>query len=170
VAAQLGVSRMPLREALLRLERLGMIEMSASRFTRVAEMTEDDARDVLVYAGVQASWAARLAIERMGDDELATACELLSSSSCALADGHPLPLPAGFAAHIARHARSRSLAIVGRDFDVVLATAARVRPPLADATRSRLASAYDRLREAMAGRDADDAERIVREIHLVYAS
>jgi len=39
LAEQLGVSRTPVREALLRLREIGVIEASASRFTRVADVT-----------------------------------------------------------------------------------------------------------------------------------
>jgi DNA-binding GntR family transcriptional regulator len=39
LARQFGVSRTPVREAIQRLRELGVIEASASRFTRVAEVT-----------------------------------------------------------------------------------------------------------------------------------
>lgn len=39
LAKQLGVSRTPVREAIQRLREIGVIEASASRFTRVAEVT-----------------------------------------------------------------------------------------------------------------------------------
>ena len=39
LAAQYGVSRTPVREALQRLREIGVIEASASRFTRVADVT-----------------------------------------------------------------------------------------------------------------------------------
>ena len=39
LAEQLGVSRTPVREALLRLREIGVVEASASRFTRVADVT-----------------------------------------------------------------------------------------------------------------------------------
>jgi hypothetical protein len=43
-------------------------------------------------------------------------------------------------------------------------------PFIPDEAHARLKESFGRLREAMAGRDADGAERIVREIHLVYVS
>lgn len=39
LAQQLGVSRTPVREALLRLREIGVVEASANRFTRVADVT-----------------------------------------------------------------------------------------------------------------------------------
>lgn len=41
LAEQLGVSRMPVREALQRMQRVGLIETSASRYTRVTEVTPE---------------------------------------------------------------------------------------------------------------------------------
>jgi DNA-binding GntR family transcriptional regulator len=46
----LGVSRTPIREALGRLERIGLVEMAANRYTRVAEVSAslyEQAADVL---------------------------------------------------------------------------------------------------------------------------
>ncbi len=39
LAERLGVSRTPVREALLRLREIGIVEASASRFTRIADVT-----------------------------------------------------------------------------------------------------------------------------------
>lgn len=41
LAEQFGVSRTPVREALQRLREIGVVEASASRFTRVAEVTPE---------------------------------------------------------------------------------------------------------------------------------
>ncbi len=48
LAAQFGVSRTPVREALQRLREIGVIEASASRFTRVAEVTPVQTAQALV--------------------------------------------------------------------------------------------------------------------------
>ena len=55
IAAQLGVSRMPVREALQRLQRIGLIDMAASRYTRVAEVTDATVQDTLEFAACQAT-------------------------------------------------------------------------------------------------------------------
>jgi DNA-binding GntR family transcriptional regulator len=48
LAEQLGVSRTPVREALLRLREIGVVEASASRFTRVADVTPLQTAQALV--------------------------------------------------------------------------------------------------------------------------
>lgn len=48
LAEQLGVSRTPVREALQRLREIGIIEASASRFTRIALVTPKQTADAMV--------------------------------------------------------------------------------------------------------------------------
>ena len=48
LAAQYGVSRTPVREALQRLREIGIVEASASRFTRIAEVTPKQTADAMV--------------------------------------------------------------------------------------------------------------------------
>ncbi|MCC7128716.1 MAG: GntR family transcriptional regulator, partial [Microbacteriaceae bacterium] len=48
LAQEFGVSRTPVREALQRLRELGVVEASASRYTRVAVVTPKETADALV--------------------------------------------------------------------------------------------------------------------------
>lgn len=48
LAEQLGVSRTPVREALQRLREIGIIEASASRFTRIAVISPQQTADAMV--------------------------------------------------------------------------------------------------------------------------
>lgn len=53
LAAEYGVSRTPVREALQRLREIGIIEASASRFTRVAEVTPvQTAQSLIVWVAL----------------------------------------------------------------------------------------------------------------------
>ena len=76
IASDLGVSRMPVREALQRLERIGLVEMSASRFTKVTSVTDKDIEDAVEFLGYQAAAATHMAVQRMNDDQRERAAAL----------------------------------------------------------------------------------------------
>src|SRR5690606_17123081 len=59
------VSRTPVREALIRLERVGLIEMAAGRYTRVTSVTPEMIRASREHAGYQAGIVAKMAVSRM---------------------------------------------------------------------------------------------------------
>jgi DNA-binding GntR family transcriptional regulator len=67
IARELHVSRMPIREALQRLERIGLVTMYPSRYTEVTAVSDGLVADSAEFAGYQAGIAARLAAERMTD-------------------------------------------------------------------------------------------------------
>ncbi|WP_096359276.1 GntR family transcriptional regulator [Microbacterium sp. TPU 3598] len=51
LTGRLGVSRSPVREALLRLQHAGLVETAPSRYTRVTDFSAPNRPDVLPYAG-----------------------------------------------------------------------------------------------------------------------
>jgi DNA-binding GntR family transcriptional regulator len=61
VAQQLGVSRVPVREALFALEREGLVEFSATGRAYVKELSPQDFEELLVPHVTFESLAARLA-------------------------------------------------------------------------------------------------------------
>jgi GntR family transcriptional regulator of vanillate catabolism len=67
LAAQLGVSRTPLRLALARLEHEGLLEPAAGGGFAVGSFTRKDVEDAIDLRGVLEGTAARLAAERLGD-------------------------------------------------------------------------------------------------------
>jgi DNA-binding GntR family transcriptional regulator len=89
LAAELGISRIPLREALARLTSEGLLAGRAHQKIVVSELTIDDARDV--YSGrealesVLASRAARVATA----DDLAAIATVLAQQAAVLDDGTP---------------------------------------------------------------------------------
>lgn len=76
LAADFGVSRTPIREALRRLDALGLVTFRPNRGVLVRGPSRDDLWDsVLVRAALEAT-AAELAATRMTDDELAELAEV----------------------------------------------------------------------------------------------
>ena len=76
LAASLKVSRVPLREALRRLEAEGYITFLSHSEVAINKPTVDEVEDYYSIAGVLEGLAARLAVERASDDEIARLREL----------------------------------------------------------------------------------------------
>lgn len=70
LAEEMMVSRTPVREALLRLEREGLLEPAPRRGFHVVESTREGALDVYEARQAVEGFAARLVAERATDDEL----------------------------------------------------------------------------------------------------
>ncbi|MEM7074685.1 MAG: GntR family transcriptional regulator [Pseudomonadota bacterium] len=72
LAEQLGVSRTPLREGLVRLERDGLIEIRPRSGIYVLRKSLEEILDIIVAWAALESMAARLAVERASDPEIAS--------------------------------------------------------------------------------------------------
>jgi DNA-binding GntR family transcriptional regulator len=70
LARQFGISRAPLREAFLILEREGLVTSEHAEGTFVAEISEDDLRDIFLVRGVLEGLAMRLAAENVTEEHL----------------------------------------------------------------------------------------------------
>jgi DNA-binding GntR family transcriptional regulator len=70
VARELGTSQAPVREALRDLEALGVVETSPFRGARVRRPSADELLEAFTVRAQLESLAARLALERITDDEL----------------------------------------------------------------------------------------------------
>jgi DNA-binding GntR family transcriptional regulator len=70
LAAWLGVSRTPVREALGRLASAGLVEIDANRGARVAPCDPDESLDLVQVSRELVLLAQRLAAERATDEEL----------------------------------------------------------------------------------------------------
>lgn len=70
LAAQLGISRTPVREALLRLESEGIVQTIPRRGVYVVRKTKDELIEVILASAALEGMAARLAAARATDAEL----------------------------------------------------------------------------------------------------
>jgi len=70
LAAQLGVSRVPIREALMQLELEGLVEVNGRGRSRVREFTDADFEDVYAMRCALEMMSARLAVQRMTDADV----------------------------------------------------------------------------------------------------
>lgn len=70
VAEALGISRMPVRDALRRLEGDGVVTIFANRGAVVAEYSHDEIVELIEMRATLEGLAARIAIERVGPSEI----------------------------------------------------------------------------------------------------
>jgi DNA-binding GntR family transcriptional regulator len=94
IAAQLGISRIPVREALIGLEREGWVTIRHNRGATVNAMSENTVRDHFELYGATYGLAARRAIERAGEDR-ALAREVAARARDLPSDDDPV----GFTKH-----------------------------------------------------------------------
>jgi DNA-binding GntR family transcriptional regulator len=90
VARELGTSQAPVREALRGLEGIGVVELSPFRGARVRRPTRDEILEGYVVRSALEVLAARLAVPRMTDADLAALAELGAAmeAGARVGDGH----------------------------------------------------------------------------------
>lgn len=87
LAATLGVSRTPVREALRRLSADGLVEVLPNRGARVVRWVGEDLNDIYEIRALLESYGAARAAERVTMDDLATLGQLCDEMSCVSAPG-----------------------------------------------------------------------------------
>ena len=68
-AAKFGVSRVPVREALVELERQGLVQFEPNGRARVRPFSDEDAAEILSLRQTMQTMAARLAAQNLTDDD-----------------------------------------------------------------------------------------------------
>lgn len=80
LAAKFGVSRVPIREALLKLQAEGLVESRPRRGTVVVSLNADDFEEILEMRVALESLALRLAVPKMAADAFRAAGEILAEA------------------------------------------------------------------------------------------
>ncbi len=167
IAELYGISRTPVREAIQRLERQGMVEVSAHRYTRVTTPDESSREEALEYIGQLAGVALRLAVRRADDETLAAMVADLDGIIDASTSDDIARLTAMY---VSFHRRASQVTgnrmLLSTLREVYLPVTWLVGPwtPYGSDPAARKDS-FTRLRDAVAARDELEAERIVREQH-----
>lgn len=169
LAEALGVSRTPVREALQRLERIGLVEVSANRYTRVSVPDGcllEEAHEYLVYA---VAFGMRMSLARCSDEELAAqldwADRMIEASA---ADDHRAltRASAGLFELVTKTAGNRVYLRVMREAGLFFERSVESWTPHLHDPEERTPLLRE-LRDAIGRRDGAEAERIIRRQHGV---
>ncbi len=170
LAAQLAISRTPIREALGRLQQEGLIELLPGGGVRVALLNLTEAVELYDLREVLDGLAARLAAHRAADGALGRIQKALGRMAQCLERKDPNQW---FGAHVAFH--DEILQASGnkrlQGLSAVVRLSIRHFHPLLLKTENRLEDAYREHRgiyEAIAAHDAEAAERFAR-AHIANA-
>lgn len=168
LAAQLGISRTPVREALQRLEHFGLVEIAVGRYTRVSEPTEGQRAETGEFTAYFMGNALRMALRRCSDDELEI---LVAKADLLVAAGQQDAMTLFEASYVFFEAVTRvtgNSVFIGVISQAQLAIQRNLRgwEPFMTSPLER-AEAYGRLRDAIARRDGDAAERELRWLHAI---
>lgn len=120
LAAQLGISKTPLRHALIRLEHEGFVETIAFKGTFVRDVTVRDMEDLFELREALERAAVRLAIARAGEENLARLQGIVEEADLLLKAGDSeaiLPLIQRFHLACVEAAHSPRLAASFHDVD-----------------------------------------------------
>ncbi len=164
LSLELHVSRMPVREALQRLERIGLVRMYPSRFTEVTEVTEAVTETSREFAAYQSGFVARMAAQRMTPEQRLRVPPLIE----ALLESAEYPLEG---AAVRREFFDYLSLCSGNALQHMLmaesslALKRNLRAHFADIDEPRRAAELRALGEALVAGDADNAEKLARGLH-----
>jgi DNA-binding GntR family transcriptional regulator len=165
IAAQFGVSPTPVREALWRLESEGLLDYDLHRGATVVQGSFGPSEENYRIRAALESLAARLAAERISDEDLEDLTELHEAiASRRSKDPEVTELNRRFHFRIYEAARSTMLLALLRLLWRSFPDGPQVVRPLSESV-----SQHEALLEALRARDPDAAERITRE-HILGAA
>ena len=163
LAAELGVSRTPVREALARLELEGLVRIRPRRGVDILRKAKDEVVEMLIAWGALEATAARLACERASDEEIGDLRRLAGSLEAGQLDEYSRE-------NLRLHARIIELGhstVLAGMADTLLAHIRGIQR--AGDPAQRLVVDHLPIVTAIEARDADVAERLVREHSLDLA-
>lgn len=167
LAERLGVSRTPVREALQRLERTGLVEVAPNRYTRVTTPNDKIQSDVYELVVLLMGNAVRIAVARCTDEVLDDAVNDADAMIAASREDDHAALARASQAFFAKITRATGNVAMRRFMLEAEIAIRRTLPgwhPFIECPIGRTA-AYESFRDAVIERDGDRAESVLRMIH-----
>jgi DNA-binding GntR family transcriptional regulator len=172
LAEGLGVSRTPIREAIVRLEHEGLVRTVPRRGTFVVRKTKKEILEIIIVWAALEGMGARLATQRASDEDIASLRKLFETFESGEINAH---LDEYSEANLRFHQAILDLSgceLLSRLADSVLIHMRAIRRRTIGEGDRSIRSMRDHLHiiEALSRRDADLAERLVREHALGLAA
>ena len=167
LARRLGGSRTPVREALQRLERVGLVEVAPNRYTRVSIPSQKSREDVREFLVLSAANAARFAMKRGSDEDIATSVDLADVVvEASASDDYPAIVQASWRlfSHLMFTAGNVMRLKVMKEAQLAIRRYTSQWQPYFTDVEERTAK-YRELRDALLARDGIRAERAVRAVY-----
>jgi DNA-binding GntR family transcriptional regulator len=167
VAEELHVSRTPVREALQRLERLGLVMMYPSRYTEVTAVTPETVEQTLEFAGYQAGVAARMGVGRMTQADREVLAALVEEMYTSFDDDLKISNTrwAVFSFLSSRSGNAQHQVLINEASMALFRNLRGWKIPADE--QERMLQVYRDFRDAVLNGDADEAERLARAMHYV---
>lgn len=166
LAELLGVSRTPVREALQRLERAGLVEVSPNRYTRVSTPGEKVRADTLEFVVYFMGNLLHLVARRSSDevlDEVLIRLDGMADASRRDDVAEIITSTAEFLIHATHASGNLALIMILRESQVALRRNLAEWHPFTECPIARTAG-YEAMRAALARRDGPAAEALMREL------
>ncbi|GAA3919228.1 GntR family transcriptional regulator [Microbacterium invictum] len=167
VATQLGVSRTPVREALQRLERFGLVEVAVGRYTRVSEIDDQLRADTAEFTAYFMGNALRIALQSCSDEQLAELVSAVDAVVAAAASDDALQLFDSSTAMFVLATRATGNVVFTtfiREASLAILRNLRGWQPFLTCPLART-TGYTTLRDCIAARDGAGAEQTLRHLH-----
>jgi len=166
LAASLGISRAPLREALQRLGTEGLVRLVSHRGAFIPDFSEEEIEHLYELREALETMGARLAVRRSTDREIQRLRELLDDTAALLHEGNDAPYPEQLDFHQRVVAMSHNTALIDRSREVDSQLhLVRAQGAYKPARAKTALQEHQRIVTAIAARDEDAAGATMRD-HL----
>ena len=165
LAEELGVSRMPVREALRRLSAEGFVELISHRGAVVAELSHDEIIEIYEMRGVLQGLASRLALPHYTDESVDAMKEILAKLDATKDTAEWIELNGAFHRAIESPSEAEHLLALIERLTQQCAPYLQISIRFLHAEETAVASHHS-IMDAIVKRDAEALERAVR-AHLV---